>query len=62
MTEEAVRVMTHQGLTYVRPLKSTRAMRSRIRQLTRPARDDFDLAVLAVLDDLEGIITDAPRS
>lgn len=59
---EAVRILTDGGLSYLRPLKTTRAMRERIRELANPIRDDFDRAVLAALDDLEGIIVTAPRS
>jgi len=62
MTDEAVRIMTDDGLTYLRTLRSTRAMRERIRELANPPRDDFDRAVNAVLHDLEGIIITAPRS
>ena len=36
-------------------MKSTQAMRDRIRELATPERDDFDRAVLAVVDDLEAI-------
>lgn len=62
MSDESIRIMTDGGLTYLRPLKSTRAMRQRIRELAHPARDDFDRAVIAALDDLEAIIVEAPRS
>lgn len=59
---EAIRILTDDGLTYLRPLTSTRAMRDRIRELANPPRDDFDRAVIAVLRDLEGIVATAPRS
>jgi hypothetical protein len=58
---ETIRIMTDEGLTYRRPLRSTRAMRQRLRELAQPSRDDFDWAVIAVLDDLEAIIMEAPR-
>ena len=62
MREGPIRILTDDGMSYLRPMKSTRAMRDRIRQLADPHRDDFDRAVIAVLDDLEGIILIAPRS
>lgn len=36
-------------------MKSTDAMRQRVRELAMPIRDDYDRAVLAVLDDFETI-------
>lgn len=38
-------------------LRSTPAMRARIRKLARPDRCDYDRAVVAVLDDLEMKLT-----
>lgn len=61
MTEE-IRIMTDDGVSYLRRLYSTKAMRDRIRELVRHPRDDFDRAVIDVLNDLEGIIVTAPRS
>ncbi len=61
MTEE-IRIMTDDGVSYLRRLYSTKAMRDRIRELVRDPRDDFDRAVIDVLNDLEGIIVTAPRS
>lgn len=37
-------------------MKSTPEMRARIRELMRPAQDDYDRAVACVLDDLESLI------
>jgi hypothetical protein len=35
------------------PIASTPEMRNRIRELALPPRDDFDRAVLIILDDFE---------
>lgn len=37
-------------------MKSTQAMRNRIRELTDTVRDDYDRAVLCVVDDLEAML------
>ena len=37
-------------------MASTKEMRARIRELADPARDDFDRAVIAVVDDLEALL------
>lgn len=37
-------------------LKSTQAMRDRCRALSRPDMDDYDRAVICILDDLEAIL------
>lgn len=62
MIPERARILSDDGITYLRDLESTRAMRKRLRELAVPHRDDFDRAVIAVLDDLEGILVTAPRS
>jgi hypothetical protein len=36
--------------------RSTPAMRARIRELARPESDDYDRAVIAVLDDFENML------
>jgi hypothetical protein len=36
--------------------RSTPAMRARIRKLAQPNRDDYDRAVIAVLDDFENML------
>lgn len=36
--------------------QSTRAMRDRARELASPPRDDFDRAVLMILDDFEQLL------
>jgi hypothetical protein len=36
--------------------RSTPAMRARIRELARPDNDDYDRAVIAVLDDFENML------
>ena len=41
-------------------MKSTQAMRDRIRELSAPERDDYDRAVLCVLDDLEALLRPRP--
>ena len=38
------------------PVASTTEMRERIRELINPGADDFDRAVLIVLDDLERLV------
>lgn len=38
------------------PLASTPEMRNRIRELAKPWADDFDRAVVIVLDDLDGLM------
>lgn len=38
------------------PLKSTQAMRDRCRELSNGERDDYDRAVLCILDDLESLL------
>jgi hypothetical protein len=38
------------------PLVSTPEMRNRIRELAKPWADDFDRAVLIVLDDLDRLV------
>jgi hypothetical protein len=38
-------------------MKSTKAMRDRIRELSNSERDDYDRAVLCVVDDLEVLLT-----
>lgn len=62
MRDGPVRILTDDGMSYLRPMNSTQAMRDRIRELAYPNRDDFDRAVIAVLNDLEGILVTAPRS
>jgi hypothetical protein len=62
MRDGPIRILTDDGMSYLRPMKSTQAMRDRIRELAHPNRDDFDRAVIAALDDLEGILITAPRS
>lgn len=37
-------------------MKSTKAMRNRIRELSNTIRDDYDRAVLCVVDDLETLL------
>lgn len=37
-------------------MKSTQLMRNRLRELSKPNLDDYDRAVIAVLDDLEIIL------
>lgn len=61
MSDEVIRILSHDGLSHRMKLTSTRAMRDRIRELAMPPRDDFDRAVLAVLDDLQGILAEAAR-
>jgi hypothetical protein len=39
-----------------REWRSTPAMRARIRELARPDDDDYDRAVVAVLDDFENML------
>ena len=39
----------------VRTMKSTPEMRARARELATPPRDDFDRAVLAILDDFDAL-------
>jgi hypothetical protein len=36
-------------------MKSTQAMRDRCRELSKPDRDDYDRAVICILDDLEAL-------
>jgi hypothetical protein len=36
-------------------MKSTKAMRNRCRELSKPDRDDYDRAVICILDDLEAL-------
>ena len=62
MRDGPVRILADDGISYLRPMKSTQAMRDRIRELAHPNRDDFDRAVIAALDDLEGILVTAPRT
>ena len=62
MRDGPVRILTDDGISYLRPMKSTQAMRDRIRELAHPNRDDFDRAVIAALDDLEDILVTAPRT
>jgi hypothetical protein len=38
------------------PVASTPEMRNRLRELAKPGADDFDRAVLIVLDDLERVV------
>ncbi len=38
------------------PMVSTAPMRSRIRELAVPERDDFDRAVLIILDDFDRLL------
>ncbi len=49
----AVRDGAHQGQIKPSRMKSTQAMRDRCRELSFPNRDDYDRAVLCILDDLE---------
>lgn len=44
----------HYLMSGCRDMKSTPAMRARVRELAESPRDDFDRAILAVLDDVEG--------
>ncbi len=37
-------------------MKSTQAMRDRCRELSNTERDDYDRAVIYILDDLEGLL------
>lgn len=37
-------------------MKSTQAMRDRCRELSKPHADDYDRAVICVIDDLEAIL------
>lgn len=37
-------------------MKSTQAMRDRCRELSNSERDDYDRAVICVLDDLEALL------
>lgn len=62
MRDGPIRILTDDGISYLRSMKSTQAMRDRIRELADPSRDDFDRAVIAALDDLEGILVTAPRA
>ena len=41
------------------PMQSTDLMRARLRELADPARDDFDRAVIAALDDLDALLARA---
>lgn len=41
-------------------MKSTQAMRDRIRELMTEPQDDYDRAVECVLDDLESILDERP--
>jgi hypothetical protein len=43
-------------------MKSTQAMRDRIRELMQREQDDYDRAVECVLDDLEGMLAVAQKS
>ena len=53
LARAAIQVLDEaRGVKFV-PLASTPEMRGRIRELATPARDDFDRAVLIVLDDFE---------
>jgi hypothetical protein len=36
-------------------MKSTQAMRDRCRELSKPDRDDYDRAVICIIDDLEAL-------
>lgn len=38
-------------------MDSTKAMRERARELASPPRDDFDRAVICIIDDLEALLT-----
>ena len=37
-------------------MKSTQAMRDRCRELSKPHHDDYDRAVICILDDLEAML------
>jgi hypothetical protein len=37
-------------------MKSTKAIRDRCRELSKPDQDDYDRAVMAIIDDLESLI------
>lgn len=37
-------------------MKSTQAMRARCRELSRPELDDYDRAVICIIDDLEALL------
>lgn len=43
------------------PLASTQDMRNRLRELAMPPRDDFDRAVLIVLDDFDRLLDKVNR-